>query len=202
MVANAQENWDKPVSEFDSQKMQTDTTAVETAPPVYEKPQVAEVGIPKFRYRVLVVDDEPSIRELVGVFLEREGYEVLTAADGFYGLQALDKSLPDVVISDLHMPRMSGFEFLAVVRKRFPSVATVAMSGDYITADDASHILADAFFQKGNFNIADLFREVAKLIANPPVRPEREKGEIAPLLAPGSAASDHASPQATASQQG
>jgi hypothetical protein len=100
------------------------------------------------------------------------------------------------------MPRMSGFEFLAVVRKRFPRVATVGMSGDYITAEDASHILADAFFQKGNFNIADLFREVAKLIANPPVRPEREKGEIAPLLASGSTASDHASPQATASQQG
>jgi CheY-like chemotaxis protein len=45
--------------------------------------------------------------------LEIGGYEVLTAVDGLDGLHALSQSLPDLIISDLNMPRMSGFEFLA-----------------------------------------------------------------------------------------
>jgi CheY-like chemotaxis protein len=63
------------------------------------------------------------------MILEREGYEVLKAADGLEGLHSLSKSLPDLIISDLNMPRMTGFEFLAVVRLRFPHIATIAMSG-------------------------------------------------------------------------
>jgi len=78
------------------------------------------------------VDDEPSIRETAGQILRIEGYEILTAADRLDGLYALSKSLPDVIISDLNMPRLSGFEFLAIVRKRFPRIATIAMSGEYI----------------------------------------------------------------------
>ncbi len=73
---------------------------------------------------------------------------MLTAADGVEGLHALSKSLPDVIISDLNMPKMSGFEFLAVVRERFPHIATIAMSGGYSTGEKPLGILADAFLQK------------------------------------------------------
>jgi PleD family two-component response regulator len=52
----------------------------------------------QFRYRILVVDDEPSTRESAGIILESEGYEVLTASDGLDGLHALSKSLPDLPI--------------------------------------------------------------------------------------------------------
>ncbi len=72
------------------------------------------------------------------LMLEREGYEVLTAADGVDALHALSKSLPDLIISDLNMPRMSGFEFLAVVRERFPHIATIAISGEYIASENPS----------------------------------------------------------------
>ena len=145
-------------------------------------PATARTGA-QFRHRILVVDDEPSTRESTGIILESEGYEVLTAADGLDGLQALSKSLPDLIISDLNMPRMSGFEFLAIVRKRFPHIATIAVSGEYITSKSSS-ILADAFFQKGQHSAEELFREVAKLLAASPIRSEREKSDSAPLFVP------------------
>ena len=99
--------------------------------PSCESTPIAEAkGVAQFPYRILVVDDDLSIRETAVEVLESQGYEVLTAADGVDGLHALSKSLPDLIISDLNMPRMSGFEFLAVVRKRFPHIATIAMSGE------------------------------------------------------------------------
>ena len=126
MSTNQGENWRQMVSlELDIQKMQERTAAAEQPGTL-----VAEAKVRQFPYRVLVLDDEPSIREAVREILESQGYEVLTVADGLDGLHALSRSLPDVIISDLNMPRMSGFEFLAIVRKRFPHIATISMSGE------------------------------------------------------------------------
>jgi len=131
-----------------------------------------------------VLDDEPSIRETAAIILEGEGYAVHTAADGLEGLNALGKSLPDLIISDLNMPRMSGFEFLAIVRKRFPHIPTIAISGEYIAGGNTSGILADAFLQKGQYTMRQLFQEVGKLLAASPIRSEREKTDVAPLFVP------------------
>lgn len=59
---------------------------------------------------VLVVDDEPAIRELLTAFLEDEGYQVLTAANGQEGLSSLAQYRPSLVISDIMMPLMNGYE--------------------------------------------------------------------------------------------
>jgi len=185
MPTSQGENWDKTVSlELDIQKMPDRTAAARQPAAPYESTFVAEAQVHQFPYRVLVVDDEPSIREAARAILENQGYEVLTAADGLDGLNALSGSLPDVIISDLNMPRMSGFEFLAIVRKRFPRIATIAMSGDYITDENPSGILADAFLPKGRYTVEELFEEVAKLLAASPIRSEREKSDIAPLFVP------------------
>jgi CheY-like chemotaxis protein len=138
----------------------------------------------QFRFRILVVDDDLLIRETAREILESGGYEVLTAADGLDGLHALSKSLPDLIISDLNMPRMSGFEFLAVVRERFPHIATIAVSGEYIAIGNPSGILADAFLQKGHYTLKELGREIATLLAASPIRSERQKSDIAPLFVP------------------
>jgi CheY-like chemotaxis protein len=151
------------------------TQSIESAPPV----EARVVG--QFPYRVLVVDDESSIRETTKPLLESQGYVVLTAADGLDGLLALSKSLPDVIISDLYMPRMSGFEFLTIVRQRFPHIAIVAMSGEFVLGEHLTEISADAFWQKGQ-PIKNLFQEIARVVAASPARSEREKSDIAPLL--------------------
>jgi CheY-like chemotaxis protein len=112
-----------------------------------------------FSYRILVVDDDERIRTVAHALLEAQGYKVLCAADGFEGLSALKQSLPDVIISDLRMPNMNGFEFLSVVRKRFPHIAVIAISGDFSGVDVPESVLADAFFEKGRYSQEDLFRK-------------------------------------------
>jgi CheY-like chemotaxis protein len=167
------------------QKTPNSMVAGDTAAPSYESPLTAEAkAVAQFRFRILVVDDEPSIREAARMILESEDYEVLTAADGVEALHSLSRSLPDLIISDLNMPRMSGFEFLAVVRERFPNIATIAMSGGYGTGEIPLGILADAFLQKGNCTIQDLPHQVGKLLAASPLRSARMKSEIAPLFVP------------------
>jgi len=184
MPTEQKENSDKTVSpELDIQKMPRRTVAAEAAAPSSESIAATEtMAVAQFRFRILVVDDAPVIRQTLVELLESEGYEVLTAADGLKGLQALGKSLPDLIISDLNMPRMSGFEFLAIVRERFPHIATMALTADYIASNNRPGILADAFLQKEH--LQELFHEVAKLLAASPIRSERQKSDIAPLFVP------------------
>jgi CheY-like chemotaxis protein len=137
--------------------------------------------VAQFRYRILVVDDESPIRESTRALLENQGYDVLTAADGLDGILALGKSLPDVIISDLHMPRMSGFEFLTIVRQRFPHIATIAMSGEYVLGNHIGVIKADAFWQKGQPS-KGLLQEITRVVAASPARPESAKAEVASLF--------------------
>src|SRR5208282_5605392 len=66
---------------------------------------------------VLDDDDEPSIRDLLQTSLSKEGYEVRVAKDGFDALAQMRGALPDLILTDLKMPNMSGFEFLSVVRR-------------------------------------------------------------------------------------
>ena len=65
---------------------------------------------------VLVVDDEATIRSALGFSLERERYSVLMSGNGSDGLECVKSSRPDLVILDLAMPRLSGFEFLERLR--------------------------------------------------------------------------------------
>ena len=60
-------------------------------------------------YKILVVDDDPDIRDAVTMILESQGYEVVTACDGIEGLATLKAENPDVIILDLMMPKMDGF---------------------------------------------------------------------------------------------
>jgi diguanylate cyclase (GGDEF)-like protein len=68
------------------------------------------------KFNVLVVDDEPDKRLLLAFALEREGYEVHTAEDGESGLSAVERDQPDLIITDVMMPRMDGYEMIRRVR--------------------------------------------------------------------------------------
>ena len=121
------------------------------------------------QHRILVVEDEKNVRETLAHILESAGYHVITAEHGFDALLQLRTSdLPDVIISDLNMPHMSGFEFLSVVRRRFPQIAVIASSGAYHSGDSVpGGIIADNFYAKVGSGPAILLGMVAALLAAP-----------------------------------
>jgi response regulator RpfG family c-di-GMP phosphodiesterase len=81
------------------------------------------------RARVLVVDDEETIRDMLAEFLEMEGYVVRTAEDGIAALNELENGYFDLVITDLKMPRMGGITVLEQMRKHAPSAMGIIMTG-------------------------------------------------------------------------
>jgi len=104
-------------SELDIQNKRPLSVAVDAAAHSAESIPVTEAqAAAQFRFRILLVDDQYPIRETARQMLEAEVMKFSRRWDGLDGLHALSKSLPDLIISDLNMPRMSGFEFLAVVR--------------------------------------------------------------------------------------
>lgn len=132
-----------------------------------------------FHYRVLIVDDEQHLRELGKHILESQGYEVHCAGDGFEALSALKKSLPDMIISDLQMPNMNGFEFLSIVRQRFPAIPVVVISGEFSGVSVPESVLADAIFPKGGYKPAALFEKISELLNELPSRRNSAKPNIA-----------------------
>lgn len=79
--------------------------------------------------RILVVDDEPAIRKFFRMALERRGYEVREAGDGREAMDLLEGDTFDLMITDLVMPEQEGIETIQVVRRRFPSMKIIAISG-------------------------------------------------------------------------
>jgi CheY-like chemotaxis protein len=137
-----------------------------------------------FKCRVLIVEDDPVVLKTSAVIISSFGFSVRTAEDGFVALQILREVLPDIILSDLRMPAMSGFEFLSIVRRRFPHIPTIAISGEYMPASMPLGLLVDHFFQKGDYTPEQLLAKMKELIADSPIRPNLGKADKAPLWIP------------------
>jgi CheY-like chemotaxis protein len=74
------------------------------------------------RHQVLIVDDDAGVRDSLALLLKASGYEVSTATNGVEALVLLKSGLPAVLLSDLNMPQMSGYELLSTVRQQFPQL--------------------------------------------------------------------------------
>ena len=79
--------------------------------------------------RVLVIDDEPQIRSMLRMMLERAGHEVEEAPDGIEGIRIYRKNPADLIISDLIMPNKDGIGMIIELKKEFPDVKIIDMSG-------------------------------------------------------------------------
>ena len=89
--------------------------------------------------RVLVVDDDASVLEVISVYLESRGHDVGTCLSGQEALNLLDEDVFDLIISDVRMAGMNGFELLRAVRKRLPDVGFILM-----TAYEEAYPLSEA----------------------------------------------------------
>ena len=92
-------------------------------------PREAPVAI-----KVLVVDDEPVIVESLAEILEGAGYSVWVATSGDQALRTADEARPDILLSDVLMPGMNGFELALQVKERFPECRLMLFSGQASTA--------------------------------------------------------------------
>ena len=79
--------------------------------------------------RVIIVDDDSLVRITARVLLEEAGFDVVETSDGTFALRLLQSSTADVVLCDLFMPGIDGLEVIREVRRQFPDVKVIAMSG-------------------------------------------------------------------------
>jgi signal transduction histidine kinase/FixJ family two-component response regulator len=141
--------------------------AEETSPVAETNPARLEVGIREDKIRVLVVDDETAVREVLREALEAEGCEVVVAESGEMALKLYDASAGklDVVFTDIGMPEMSGWELASEIRKRSETIPLAIVSGwaDAISCDARQAIKADWVVSKP-FDIA-IIAEIANEVA-------------------------------------
>lgn len=103
--------------------------------------------------KILVIDDDPSILTMLKKMLEKEGYEVDIACNGSEGLDKIEVSPPDLLITDIVMPEKEGMELIFHLRRKKPELKIIAISGGgrfnyegYLTS--AKYLGADLVFQK------------------------------------------------------
>ncbi len=130
--------------------------------------------------RVLIIEDDPNVAEVVGRYLEREGYRVQTASDGRAGLEMALSDLPDLVVLDLMLPTMGGLE----VCRRLRSVAPVAVIMLTARGEEADRIAglemgADDYIAKP-FSPRELTARVKAVLrrARGPLAAERQPGVL------------------------
>jgi DNA-binding NtrC family response regulator len=99
---------------------------------------------------ILIVDDELMMRKLLEKILTREGYRILTAEDGEQALDIVKSDKVNIIISDMKMPNMSGFELLRAVKADHPEIGMIMMTayGDTYTVKDALLLGADEYITK------------------------------------------------------
>ncbi len=120
--------------------------------------------------KVLVIDDNEEIRKIVRAGLERHGCTVTEAENGRDGFKQLSSALPDLLITDLVMPEQEGLETIQKVRKTFPNLKIIAMSGGGpMDTDDLLHVAnklgANATLAKP-FSLDTLWNEVQNVLKN------------------------------------
>lgn len=78
---------------------------------------------------ILVVDDEPGLREIIGMVLRGAGHRVTEAGDGVAASKALSRESFDLIVTDVIMPDRDGMQVITEVRRRYPGIKIMAMSG-------------------------------------------------------------------------
>ena len=111
---------------------------------------------------VLVVDDDPAIREMLSDFLVLEGYSVVTASDGLEGLRAFEKCTPSIVLLDMRMPNLDGWGFVEKLRERGIKVPILAVTASRCPRRWAEEIGADGYLAKP-FDLTQLLAAVERI---------------------------------------
>ncbi|AFY71416.1 multi-sensor hybrid histidine kinase [Thalassoporum mexicanum PCC 7367] len=117
---------------------------------------------------VLIVDDEPDIREIFRRILNKENCQVLEAENGQVALDVIDQQTPDLIILDLMMPEMDGFQFIDTLRAqcRWPAIPILVTTAKEITEDDRQKLNGSVrkVLQKGAYSRQELLDEIMRIL--------------------------------------
>ena len=116
---------------------------------------------------IVVADDNAVLLHILSESLEECGYSVRSAVGGLEALTEIRRRAPDILLSDLNMPRMSGFELLSIVRRRHPKIKVIAMSASCQRRIVPQGVAADAFYEKDATSISQLLLTVNAMRSEP-----------------------------------
>ncbi|HRQ87033.1 MAG TPA: response regulator, partial [Candidatus Saccharibacteria bacterium] len=122
--------------------------------------------------KILLVEDDKSLREIYGVRLMAEGYEIVSAGDGEEALAVAIKERPDLILSDVMMPKISGFDMLDILRgteetRNIKVIMMTALSSEDQRARGES-LGADRYLVKSQVGIEDVVRTVHEVLGDGP----------------------------------
>jgi CheY-like chemotaxis protein len=117
---------------------------------------------------VLIVEDDQTTRKLLRVTLEKEGWSVLEAEDGIAGLRRLEEIRPELILTDLMMPKMDGFEFVAELRRNesWKDIPVMVLTAKDLAAEERRQLemSVGSVLQKGSYRREELLTEVRSLV--------------------------------------
>jgi CheY-like chemotaxis protein len=116
---------------------------------------------------ILVVDDEDALRTVLSSELESEGYIVATAADGDEAISILQGKVFDLVLLDIKMPRVDGFEVLRFIKERYPATKVIMLTGfaDLKNAIESKKLGAEDFVSKP-YDLVDLLTTIERVLTS------------------------------------
>ena len=119
-----------------------------------------ELGAPRRTFRILVVDDDPVVLEALEALLTREGHEVLQAPDGEAALQQAETARPDIILLDLHLPGLSGFEVVDRLRQitGLEAIPVIAFSGKFVSPEERTLLTQQAVQFVGKYGAVGVNR--------------------------------------------
>ncbi len=123
--------------------------------------------------KILLVEDDKSLREIYGVRLQAEGYEIVSAGDGEEALAMAIKERPDLIVSDVMMPKISGFDMLDILRSTTETKGIKVIMMTALSSEDQRQrgvaLGADRYLVKSQVGIEDVVRTVHEVLADAPV---------------------------------
>ena len=135
---------------------------------------------------VLIVEDDAPTREVIRRSLQRQGWTVAEAENGKIGLDRVSQQQPGLILLDLMMPEMDGFEFLDELRRHpsWQAIPVVVLTSKDLTPDERKTLSGkvERILQKGAYSREALLGEVRKIVAQCAGKPKQFKNEVAPAM--------------------
>ena len=122
----------------------------------------------KIMQKILFIEDEPTLQKLVGRFLERKNYQVISALDGEAGLELTKKTKPDLILLDLILPKKDGFEVLEELKKdeitkNIPVIILTNLEGS-TDVEKALSLGATTYLVKANYELEEVVKKIEETL--------------------------------------